>query len=80
MLGSNSILIYMISELLGSTMDLIAKLIHGGRFSVQGWVFNHWFAWIPNEGLASFAYSFAYLAVCFVPIWICYRKKIFLKV
>ena len=79
-LGSNSILIYMISELLGSTLELIAKLIHGGRFGVQGWVFNHWFAWIPNEGLASFAYSFAYLAVCFVPIWICYRKKIFLKV
>jgi predicted acyltransferase len=79
-LGSNSILMYMISELLGSTLNLIAKFIHGGPFNVQGWVFTHWFARIPAEGLASFAYSFTYLAVCFVPIWICYRKKIFLKV
>jgi predicted acyltransferase len=79
-LGSNSILIYMISELLGSLLDLIAKAIHGRPFSVQGWVFTHWFAHIPDPGLASFAYSFTYLAVCFVPIWICYRKRIFLKV
>jgi predicted acyltransferase len=79
-LGSNAIAAYMISELLGSALDLVGKWVHGGPFDVTRWVFLHWFAWIPNGGLASFAYSFAYLAVCFIPVWILYRKKIFLKV
>jgi predicted acyltransferase len=78
--GSNAIAAYMISELLGSTLNLIAGWIHGGPFNMERWVFLHWFAWIPDGGLASFAYSFVYMAVCFIPIWILYRNKIFLKV
>lgn len=35
---------------------------------------------IPNPGWAEFSYSFVYMAICFVPVWILYRKKIFLKV
>jgi predicted acyltransferase len=79
-LGSNAIAAYMISELLGTALDLIAGWIHGRPFDLTRWIFLHWFAWIPNGGLASFAYSFAYMAVCFIPVWILYRKKIFLKV
>jgi predicted acyltransferase len=78
--GSNAIAAYMISELLGSTLNLIAGWIHGGPFNMERWIFVHWFAWIPDGGLASFAYSFVYMAVCFIPIWILYRNKIFLKV
>ncbi|MFC5861326.1 acyltransferase family protein [Acidicapsa dinghuensis] len=78
--GSNAIAAYMISELLGSTLDLIGSWIAGHRFGTTRWIFIHWFAWIPNDGLASFAYSFAYMAVCFIPVWILYKKKIFLKV
>jgi predicted acyltransferase len=79
-LGSNAIAAYMISELLGSSLNLAGGWSQGHPFDVTRWVFIHWFAWIPNGGLASFAYSLAYLAVCFVPIWLLYRKKIFLKV
>ncbi len=78
--GSNAIAAYMVSELLGSALNLIAGWINGRPFGVERWVFLHWFAWIPNGGLASFAYSFVYMAVCFVPVWILYRNKIFLKV
>jgi len=78
--GSNAIAAYMISELLGTALDLVAGWIHGQPFGVTRWVFVHWFSWIPEGGLASFAYSFAYMAVCFIPIWMLYRKKIFLKV
>jgi predicted acyltransferase len=78
--GSNAIAAYIISELLGTALDLIAGWIHGRPFDLTRWIFLHWFAWIPNGGLASFAYSFAYMAVCFIPVWMLYRKKIFLKV
>jgi hypothetical protein len=43
-------------------------------------VFFHFFAHIPNPGWAAFAYSFSFCAVCFIPVWILYRKKIFLKI
>jgi len=79
-LGSNAIAAYMISELLGGALNVVGGWINGQPFDVTRWIFNHWFAWIPGGGLASFAYSFAYLVVCFIPVWILYRKKIFLKV
>jgi predicted acyltransferase len=78
--GSNAIAAYIISELLGTALDLIAGWIHGGPFGLTRWIFLHWFAWIPDAGLASFAYSVAYMAVCFIPVWILYRNRIFLKV
>ena len=67
-------------EALGSALDLVGGWIQGQRFSLTHRIFLHWFAWIPNGGLASFAYSFAYMAVCFIPVWVLYRKRIFLKV
>jgi predicted acyltransferase len=79
-LGSNAIFAYMFSELLGSALDLVGTWTHGHPFGVTRWVFVHWFAWIPDGGLASFAYSFAYLVACFIPTWVLYRNKIFLKV
>jgi predicted acyltransferase len=78
--GSNAIAAYMISELLATALDLLAGWIHGSPFSVSRWVFVHWIAWIPDGGLASFAYSFLYMAVCFIPVWLLYRNRIFLKV
>ena len=41
---------------------------------------EHVFARIPDPGWAAFAYSISFTAVCFVPVWLLYRKRIFLKV
>jgi predicted acyltransferase len=79
-LGSNSIAAYMISELLDTALNLVGTWIAHRRFSPLGWLYTHTFAAIPNAGLASFAYSFTYLAICFIPVWFLYRNKIFLKV
>jgi predicted acyltransferase len=79
-LGSNSIFIYMVSELLGGLLSFIPLTENGHRISPTQWSYLHWFAHIPNPGLASFAYSFTYLAICFIPTWVLYRKRIFLKV
>jgi len=35
---------------------------------------------IPNPHLAAFGYSVGIAAFCFIPVWILYKKKIFLKV
>jgi predicted acyltransferase len=78
--GSNAIAAYMVSELLPGTLELI-------RFHADGRVVNplwylraHLAALIPDPGWAAFAYSVSFTAICFIPVWFLYRKKIFLKV
>jgi len=79
--GSNAIVAYMFSELLASTIDVVkVSASPGVHESVQGFVFAHVFAHIPDAGWAAFAYSVSFTAVCFVPVWVLYKKKIFVKV
>jgi predicted acyltransferase len=79
--GSNAIAAYMISELLPSALDHISVSAGSGRrIELNAWIFSRVFAHIPDPGWAAFAYSVSFTAVCFIPVWILYRKKIFLKV
>jgi predicted acyltransferase len=52
----------------------------GKRTDVIAFVLDHVFTHIPDPGWAAFAYSVSFTAVCFVPVWIMYRRRIFLKV
>jgi predicted acyltransferase len=78
--GSNAIVAYMVSELLPGVLDNIA--IHsGGRARALGAILSApIFAHVHNSGWAAFTYSASFTAVCFVPVWLLYRKKIFVKV
>jgi predicted acyltransferase len=79
-LGSNAIFAYMVSELLGTVLDLIHLTDNGHRVGPLRWLFLNVWSRIPDGGWASFAYSFFYLVLCFIPTWWLYKKKIFLKV
>jgi predicted acyltransferase len=78
--GSNAIAAYMVSELLPGINELIHINSNGQDMSPLWWARVHIFGLIPDPGWACFAYSFSYMAVCFIPVWILYRKKIFIKV
>jgi predicted acyltransferase len=78
--GLNAIAAYMVSELLPGILGLFAFTSDGHRMNALGWVRIHLFGQIPDPAWACFAYSFSYMAVCFIPVWILYRKRIFLKV
>lgn len=78
--GSNAIAAYMFSELLPGLFSLKEWTENGRTISGLGWLRNHFFGMIPDPGWAAFAYSFCFMAFCFLPVWIMYRKKIFLKV
>jgi predicted acyltransferase len=78
--GSNAIAAYMISELLPGALDHVSIATAPGRhIDLNDWVFGHVFAHVPNPHWAAFAYSVSFTAVCFLPVWILYRKKIFIK-
>lgn len=79
--GSNAITAYMISDLIPGAVGLAQWQENGEPMSGLRWLRVHFFqAMIPDPGWAAFAYSVSYMLVCFVPVWVMYRKKIFLKV
>jgi predicted acyltransferase len=78
--GSNAIAAYMFSELVPSALDNIHIVADGKRTNPIGWLFQRTLAYIPDPGWSTFAYSVSFCAICFIPVWILYRKKIFLKV
>jgi predicted acyltransferase len=79
--GSNAIVAYMISELLPGLLDFIRIPTSAGHHTTPlPWAMNHIFANIPDPGWAAFAFSVSYTTVCFLPVWVMYRRKIFVKV
>jgi predicted acyltransferase len=78
--GSNAITAYMFSELVPGVLYNIHFTAGGKRWDVISWLFAHSYAHIPDPGWAAFSYSVSVLAVCFIPVWVLYRKRIFIKV
>ena len=79
-LGSNAIAAYMFSELLPKGLQNVHFMYGGKRTDVIAFAFDHVFAHIPDPGWAAFAYSISFTAICFLPIWALYRRRVFLKV
>jgi predicted acyltransferase len=78
--GSNAIMAYMISELLPVTLNLIH--FHAGARSTTPllYVNAHFLALIGDPGWRTFAYAVMITLLSFVPVWLLYRAKIFVKV
>jgi predicted acyltransferase len=79
-LGSNAIVAYMISELLAGAIETIHFTTDDGQMDALHWAYAHFFEQIADSGWRALIYSVTYTAVCFVPVWLLYRKRIFIKV
>jgi predicted acyltransferase len=79
--GSNAIAAYLFSELVpGIIFNIGTTTVNGHRTSLVESFARSILVHIPDPGWAAFAYSVSFTAFCFIPVWILYRKKIFLKV
>jgi predicted acyltransferase len=78
--GSNAIVIYIISELLESAIGLAPFTAGGHRYDALSYLYEHVFMPIGDPGWRALAYSVFYTMVCFPPVWVLYRRKIFVKV
>lgn len=81
--GSNAIAAFVLSGLL--VLTLIALKLPtataGARpITVWSWLYMHSFAIHGSTENTSLAFALAYVVVCFVPNWILWRRKIFLRV
>jgi predicted acyltransferase len=79
-LGANSITAYMFSEIVPGLLERIEFVADGRKTNLPSWLADHVFIHMPTPGWSAFAFSFFTLAYCFIPVWILYRKKIFVKV
>lgn len=59
---------------------MFSELLPGVLFNLHFRAAGTRTARIPDQGWAAFAYSVSFTAVCFAPVWLLYRRRIFLKV
>ena len=79
--GANSIAAYVFAE-------LFARLLYGGthhyvngqRVSWAQFIYEHFFVPLGSPASASLYYALAYVAICWVAMWLLYRKRIFIKI
>jgi predicted acyltransferase len=78
--GMNAITAYVFSELLAAALSVIFVHIGAARVNLSWYLFLKCFAGIPSHPLASLAYSLSFVAVCFVPVVLLYRNRIFVRI
>ena len=78
--GSNAIVAYVLSELI----VIVASAIHvpgtPAAMTLLGFVYRRLFALHGSTQNTSLAFACAYVAVCFLPCWLLWRKRIFVRV
>ena len=78
--GSNAIVAYIISDLMEGALGLFPFAVGGHRYNALSCLYDHVFMLIGDSGWRALAYSVFYAVVCFLPVWVLYRRKIFVKV
>ncbi len=75
--GSNAITAYVFSELLAGAIDNIHV---GSGGNVQQWLYHSILSVVPDPAFASLLYSLGFVAVCWLPVYVLYRRRIFIKI
>jgi predicted acyltransferase len=78
--GSNAIAAYVLADLVSSL--LYNWRVHSGHkvFTAQDYIYKAIFGGIASKPVESLLYSIAFVAICWLPIYWMYRKRIFLKI
>ena len=81
--GSNAIVAYASSVVLVKTLLFFKTSelgANGKPLSLWGWIYAHCFARGNSTDLTSVAFALCFVAVCFIPNWLLWRKRIFVKI
>jgi len=78
--GTNAIAAYIFSELLAGTLDVVHVTWRGHTSSLRWLLFMPFQHAVANPQLASLLYALFFVCVCFLPMVLLYRRRIFIKV
>ena len=79
-LGSNAIVILIFSDLFVEALSWIRFSDHGKLTNAGNWVYVHWFSQGVSTRNTSLLAGLALVALSFVPNWLLWRKRIFVKI
>ncbi|MFA6813568.1 MAG: hypothetical protein WCR45_10895, partial [Bacteroidaceae bacterium] len=79
--GVNCISVYFVSHIIGSTLYGVKVVgVDEKIISVHQWINLHWFeSWLSPFN-ASLGFSLVMICFWFIPLWVMYKKRIFIKV
>ena len=75
--GTNSLAVYVLSEFLAAALGAI-HLRNG--VSLQQWLYQPLAAGVHNRHIAALTYAVLFVALCFVPMLVLYRRRVYIKV
>jgi predicted acyltransferase len=75
--GTNALAAYVLSEFLAAFLSTVRA--PGSGYTFQQMLFHPFATLIPNPYIAALTYAVVYVGLCFVPVLLLYRKRIFLK-
>jgi predicted acyltransferase len=81
--GSNAIVAYVASVVFIKTLWLIKTSDvnpNGQPMNALGWMYKHWFARGGSTDNTSLAFAIFFVLLCFIPNWLLWRKRIFVKI
>lgn len=78
--GMNAITAYVVAWLMEVAEAAIMVHAAGKQISVQELITSHLFASVGNPALASLVFAMSFVIVSFLPVWLMYQKRVFLKV
>jgi len=79
-MGMNAITVYMVSELLDSTLNAVRWGTGTGSVSLRVWLYRTLFAPLAAPRNASLLYALAYTLLMYGVAWAMYRRKWFVRV
>ena len=53
---------------------------NGKTITAWFWIYHNLFAFNGSTNNTSLAFALAFVAVCFIPNWLLWRKRIFIKI
>ena len=74
--GSNALVAYLLSEIASILIDVISV---PGYVNLQKWSYAQIPVWIAPDAVRSLLWSVLFTGLCWLPVYLLYRKKIFIK-
>jgi predicted acyltransferase len=75
--GTNAITAYVFSELLAGALGTFGPR---PNLNLQQVVYHFISGIVPNGAFASLTYSLCFVAFCWIPVYVLYRRRIFIKI
>jgi len=78
--GANAIFAYAFAELLSIVLEVIHIGSNGNAMSLKDLIYTRIFSPIVDPSFGSLLYSLSFVLVCFIPCWVLFKKRVFIKI